>query len=109
MYPPLPSPVAPHRVQPHPRARAASLFFGLLGTLLAAAVVLLRTGSTATTVAVAIVVFGLALYGAVWASRATSRGIATVMFFLTVPAPGWLVVQALALYRGVSGQGGPPP
>jgi lysophospholipase L1-like esterase len=107
MYPPLPSPVAHRRVEPHPGARAASLFFGLLGALLAAAVVLLRTGSTVTTIAVAMVVFGLALFGAVWASRATSRGIATVMFFLTVGAAGWLVVQALALYRAFSDTDGP--
>ncbi|MBI5157042.1 MAG: SGNH/GDSL hydrolase family protein [Acidimicrobiia bacterium] len=107
MYPPPPPPVSRRLVEPHPGARAASLIFGLLGALLAAAVVLVRTGSTVTTIVAAATVFGVALYGAVWASRATSRGIASVMFLVTIAATGWLAVQALALYRAFSDTDGP--
>lgn len=107
MYPPLPTPAGYRRVEPHPGARAASLFFGLLGSPLVAAVALARTGSTATTVVVAAVIFAFALFGTVSASRATSRGIATVMFLLTVGAAGWLGVQALTLYRAFSDTDGP--
>jgi len=107
MYTPLPTPVGYRRVEPHPGARVASVFFGLTGALLAATIVLVRTGSTAATIAVAVVVFVVAIYGAVGASRAASRGIATVMFLLTVAAAGWLVVQALALYRAFFDTDGP--
>ena len=107
MYPPVPRPVGYRRIEPHPGARAASLFFGLLGALLTAAIVLLRTGSLPAMVAAAAVVFVLALYAAVWAPRAASRGIATFLFFLVVGATWWLVLQALTLYRVFSATDGP--
>ena len=99
MYPPLPHPVGYRRSEPHPGARTASLLFGLVGALLTSAVVLLRTGSTPATVGAAVVVFGIALWGTIAASRAVSRGIATMLFVLVVAAAWWLVLQALMVYR----------
>lgn len=107
MYPPQPTPTHQRTVEPHPGARFASLFFGLLGALLAALVVLVRTGSTVAAVLAAVFVFAIALYGAVWAPRAASRGIATLMFLITVGVGGWIAVQALALYRAFSDTDGP--
>ena len=106
MYPP-PPPVVYRRIEPHPGARTASFFFGLIGALLTALVTLLRTGSLGAAVAAAAVVFGVAVYAMIWASRAVSRGIATLLFLLVAGTAWWLVVQALMVQRALTDTAGP--
>ncbi len=106
MYPP-PSPVVYRRIEPHPGARTASIFFGIIGALLAALVVMLRTGSTAIAIGVAAMLFVLALYAAIWASRSVSRWLATFLFVLVVAATWWLAIQAITVWRAFSFTDGP--
>lgn len=99
--PPPPPPLRsyPRPPERHSGARAASFFFGLIGALVAAAITLLRTGSTGFAVAVALVVFVVAMVGVLGNSRALARGIAASMFLLVLAGGWWLADTALGLYR----------
>jgi lysophospholipase L1-like esterase len=103
MYPPQPG----RHTEPHPVARAAAVGFGLLGSLLGAAVVLLRTASVPAAIVTGLGLFALAAYAAIWASRRASRAIALGLTILVIATAGWLAGQALALYRAFSYTAGP--
>lgn len=107
MYPTPAPPVLYRPVEPHPGARLASFVFGLLASILAAAVVLVRTGVLAAAIAAAVVVFGIALYSTIWARRAVSRGVATLLFLVVVGTAWWLAMQAVLLYRAFTTTEGP--
>ena len=93
--------------EPHPGARTTAVVFGLLGSLLGVAVVLLRTGSVPAAVLTGVGLFALAAYAAIWASRSLSRWFATGLVALTIAMATWLGVQALDFYRALSDTAGP--
>lgn len=102
-----PTPRTPQRSEPHPGARTAAVVFGLVGSLLGAAVVLLRTSSDLAAIVTGVGLFTLAAYAAIWAPRAMSRGIAALLAAFAIGAASWLGVQALAFYRAFSYTAGP--
>jgi hypothetical protein len=93
--------------EPHPGARTTAVVFGLLGSLLGAAVVLLLTGSVPAAVFTGVGLFALAAYAAIWASRSLSRWFATGLVALTIGMATWLGLQALDFYRALSDTAGP--
>lgn len=99
--PPPPPPLRsyPRRPEPHPGARAASFFFGLLAALVLAAILLLRTGSTALAIAGAVIVFAVAMVGVFGSRRTVARAIATGAVLIVLGGGWWLADTALGLYR----------
>lgn len=108
MHPPAP-PLRSYPPAPEPSSggRAASFFFGLIGALVAAAITMLRTGSTGLGVGAAIVVFVVAMVGVFGRSRLATRTIATVLFLLVAGGGWWLTDTALGLYRTLTFTDGP--
>lgn len=83
------------------------MLFGVPAALLVGALAWLRTGSTVWGVMAAGVVFAVALYAAVSASRGPSIFIALAMLALVVGTVFYGVAQAFAIYRAISTTEGP--
>jgi lysophospholipase L1-like esterase len=90
------------RHDPHPGARIASFLFGILGGLVAAAITLLRTGSTGMTLFVAFLVLAVGLFGAFGGVASISRSIATALFLLVALGGWWVTSTAFDLYRALT-------
>ena len=103
MYPNSPRPLP----QPHAGARFSAIFFGIVAGLLAAAMVMLLSGSTVAGVVTGVAVFATAGYAAIWASRAVSRAVATGLLILAIGTGWWLAAQGLAIYRALQFTAGP--
>ena len=92
---------------PHGGAKTASFVFGIAGGLVAAAFLLLRTGSTALAVFFGFVVLAAGLVGAFGGKAVLARSIATALFLLTVLGGWWVADNVISLYQAFTFTEGP--
>ena len=88
-------------------ARTASVLLGVPAALLVGALLWLRTGSTVLAIAMATLIFIVALYSAIAAYRGPSIAIALLMLGLVAGSLFYGVSKALTIYRAISTTEGP--
>lgn len=88
-------------------ARTASVLFGVPAALLVGVLAWLRSGSAAWGLVLGGLVFAIAMYSALAASRRPSMLVALLMLGLVVGSLYYGVSQALTIYRAISDTEGP--